>query len=229
MNESAIPAKNLTRPILVEGATRGTYDTLTQPKTTRTNHIVESASPSSVIRNDTYEDLADSPFPSTNPPKPNSFLRGQIHYDKPVGSSDLGIPNSLFFSLAVRKQRVVVPHQEDGRSEALSTGFSDEFEAVFVGHVVTEGGLRRSRCFRRDQPPTPSPPSAHTNPHPNLQLQIQPRIRDPSGTHGISLLNSPSIRNRIAKRHPELDHVRPAPLHPEHRGHCGGAGGVACC
>jgi hypothetical protein len=142
MNESAIPAKNLTRPILVEGATRGTYDTLTQPKTTRTNHIVESASPSSVIRNDTYEDLADSPFPSTNPPKPNSFLRGQIHYDKPVGSSDLGIPNSLFFSLAVRKQRVVVPHQEDGRSEALSTGFSDEFEAVFVGHVVTEGGLR---------------------------------------------------------------------------------------
>lgn len=103
MNESAIPAKNLTRPILVEGATRGTYDTLTRPNQTVTMNIVESASPSSVIRNDTYEDLADSPFPSTNPPKPNSFLRGQIHYDKPVGSSDLGIPNCLFFSLAVRK------------------------------------------------------------------------------------------------------------------------------
>lgn len=34
MKESAIPAKNLTRPMLVEGATRGTYDTL-HPRTNR--------------------------------------------------------------------------------------------------------------------------------------------------------------------------------------------------
>ena len=95
MKESAIPAKNLTRPILVEGATRGTYDTLYYTGTDDGN-----INPCiGVDRQRTTEHC--SPFTGTHASEPDGLLGRKIDDDESVGTCDLGVSNGLFLALAV--------------------------------------------------------------------------------------------------------------------------------